>query len=375
MKRALLLFAGLSGLAGGLACAEAPHGEWRLQHNTQQAGDTGPLAQAHRLSPRVPDGATDSAQVDLELAGRWRFLQANALLRHDTEGHRTSSRFNELYASHDSGAWGFSAGKRILGWDVGQAFRPNDLVQQEVRRVLFPNTLEGRPLVQVEHFDATRATSLVWAQLSDTHERAWAARHYQRIGSTDAYAFARLGPTSGPTLGASAAWVVGEAWGFTASSRWMQRHATAFDATAGAAWQAMAGATWTGAAQQSVLVEAWHDGSAPRDTQWRAWQQRNAALAHDPFALAAQANALQPQRLRQDNLFIRLAWQPGPWTWSADLLWMPEDQGRIVTLTGQWQGDRWKFYGALRHQGGPAGALAAQLPQRQAAVLAAVWAF
>lgn len=385
MSAGLRALAAACALVAGTVAAEPVRGELRLQHTEQAAGADGPLAQAHRLSPHVPDGGDRSTLAEAELAGRWRFVQADLLWRQDLDGGATTFRVNELYASHDHGAWGVSAGKRILGWDVGQAFRPNDLVQQEVRRALFPTTLEGRELLQVEHFDDTGATSLVWVQPQHTDtpalapvestESAWAARHYQRLGSTDLYGFARVGRHSGPTVGASAAWVLGDAWGFTASTRWLQRHATALDPDAGTAWQAMAGATWTGAAQQSVLVEAWHDGSAPRDTQWQRWQQRNADQPHDPALLAAQASALQPNRLRQDNVFLRLAWQPGAWTWSADLLWMPADQGRIVTVTGQWQGDRWRLHAALRRYAGPASSLVAQLPQRQAAVLAAVWPF
>lgn len=366
------------------ALADEWHGELRLQHNAQQAARIGPLARAHQLSPRVPDGSGSTTLAEAELGGRWRLLQGNLLLQQDVTNGATRTRLNELYASHEVGAWGLSGGKRILGWDVGQAFRPNDLVQQEVRRALFATTLEGRELLQVEHFGAASATSLVWVQPQHTpeparapielNESAWAARHYLRLGSADLYAFARLGRHSGPTVGTSAAWVIGDAWGFTASARWMQRHATAFDPAAGAAWQAMAGVTWTGEAQQSLLVEAWHDGSAPSGADWQRWAQHQAVLV-DPFPLAAQATVLQPNRLRQDNLFMRASWQPGPWTWSADLLWMPQDDGRIVTLSGQWQGDRWKLYGAWRSSTGPAGSLAAQLPQHHAAVLAAIWAF
>src|SRR5438445_2388540 len=80
------------------------------------------------------------------------------------EGQATSStaRFNELYASGDFGAWQMSAGKKVVGWDVGYGFRPNDVVQQEQRRTLLTLTQEGRPLLQLERFDAETASSLVW---------------------------------------------------------------------------------------------------------------------------------------------------------------------------------------------------------------------
>ena len=54
------------------------------------------------------------------------------------------------------------AGKKVVGWDVGHGFRPNDVVQQETRRTLLSATPEGRPLLQLEHFGAESALSLVW---------------------------------------------------------------------------------------------------------------------------------------------------------------------------------------------------------------------
>lgn len=388
MKRAFI--------SGWIACATLSAsaadfgGELRLQRNWQAASSDGPLPQAHALQPLIPSGAANSSRAEAELHGRWQALNVNALLRQDHPdggSRQTRSRFNELYLAHEQGAWGASLGKKIVSWDVGQAFRPNDVVQQEDRRTLYPTTLEGREVVQVEHYGADAASSLVWVQPQRwgegatapvaSNESAWAARHYQRLGALDLHGFARLGRHSGPSLGAAAAWVADDAWSLTASARWLQRHATAFNPQAGATTQLLLGASWTGEQQQSLMIEAWHDGSNPSDADWRAWQQRNATLqaAHDPLALASQASALQANRLRQDNVFLRLAWQPGAWTWLFDTLWMPADHGRMVTVSGQWQGDRWKLYGALRRFAGPDGSLVAQLPQRQAAVLALVWPF
>jgi hypothetical protein len=60
----------------------------------------------------------------------------NALLAHERPAGgsgRDASRLNELHAAWDLGAWQLAAGKKVLGWDVGYAFRPNDVVQQEAR--------------------------------------------------------------------------------------------------------------------------------------------------------------------------------------------------------------------------------------------------
>ena len=53
----------------------------------------------------------------------------------------------QLSAEH--GAWAFSAGKKVLGWDVGFGFRPNDVVQQEARRSLLHHVTRDANLLHV----------------------------------------------------------------------------------------------------------------------------------------------------------------------------------------------------------------------------------
>lgn len=293
----------------------------------------------------------------------------------------------------------------MVSWDVGHGFRPNDVVQQERRRSLFTEPLEGRPLLQWEHFDADRAWTLVWvnpqrlnaadARSRGAGESAFAARLYQRAGAADLHAFARVGAHTGASAGAALAWVATDALALHASLRALQRHdgwtlaATPRDGgnpwsqtLHGAASQALLGVQWTGRAQQSVLAEWWHDGTAPSAGAWRDWRRRNAALATAALPaearaglLAWQAAPLDGASLQRDNAFVRLAWQPAPWQLSLDLLWQPADGGRSATAALQWQGDRVTLDLALRVLGGPSGALLVQLPQRRSAVAVLRWAF
>jgi len=284
-------------------------------------------------------------------------------------------------------------------------------VQQQERRTLLSLTPEGRPLLQLEHFGADSATSLVWVnperlnEVDDAQrgarESALAARWYGRSGALDGHLFGRVGQHTGGSLGAAAAWVATDELELHASARVLQRHdGWSLDPAAGNApvranpWrqatlggtaQWLLGASWTGALQQSVLVEAWHDGTALSDAGWDAWSTRNAALtsiAAQPALrlpaagnLAWQASPFTADNLRRDNLFVRLAWQPEHWQLSLDALLTPQDRGRILTAAVQWQGDRLRLNAAWRVYGGAADSLFAQLPQRRAGVLSASWAF
>ncbi len=404
------------------AVGTGPSGELHLRWDDRQANDAGPLAAANQLQPGIAPPTPAAATVEALLRHTWRTrlggqplaLAGEALAWHQRSerGASTGSlRLNELQLSAEHGAWAFSAGKKVLGWDVGFGFRPNDVVQQEARRSLVARPLEGRPLLQIDHFGADSATTLVWAQPQHLHhsladspgaeESALALRHYQRSGAVDWHGFARLGRHTGASLGAALAWVATDSVAVHASLRQLQRH-TAWAGLpdpagtlarqdpwqrtlAGAATQALVGLQWTGEARHSLLLEAWHDGTAPAAGAWRAWGAHQAGLLASPAPaatragnLAWQATPFDQTSLQRNNLFARWSLQPdeqAAWQLALDVLWHPADGGRSTTASLQWQGDRLRIDAALRQLGGPVDALLAQLPQRRSAVLAATWSF
>lgn len=295
---------------------------------------------ANRASPFVNAMPASGALLATELRASGHGLSTVLTLQQQRlQGQATDSRawVNELVASHDGGAWQFSAGKKMVAWDVGYGFRPNDLVQQEERRTLLSSTPEGRPLLMAEHFSAETAWSLVWvnptqaAEQSGTQEPALAARLYQRAGAVDWHGFARVGAHTGASVGAAAAWVASDALELHGSAHYRNR----------AESKALIGGTWTHQSQLSVLAEVWWDGAA------------------------------QIQR----NVYARLAWEIEAWQPSLDLLYTPFDGGRMVTAALLWKGDRVQLQGGLRRYGGPVNALLMQLPMRQQMYLAGAWVF
>lgn len=405
--------------AGGTAQAdEGPQLELRLQAQQNVDSSRGPLAAADRLQP----GLTSSAASTLVAEAEWRHtlhlrlgeqrlaLGTNLVARsvHRPGGDAdTQARVNELHATTDAGGWSLTAGKRVLGWDVGYGFRPNDVVQQEARRTLVSATPEGRPMLQAEHFEAESALSLVWVNpqhLNSASTRTWggqesalALRGYRRDGAVDWHFFGRLGEHTRASAGLAVAWVATDETELHASWRVMQRHdgwrfasgagnepvaATPWAmATQGGAHQWLLGLSWTGQQQQGVMVEAWHDGTALADHDWTVWLARNRALAASPAPataragnLAWQTTPLDAPNLRRDNLFVRLSWQPDPWQLTLDVLLHPADRGLVTTAGLSWQGDRWKLSSSLRWLGGAAGSVVAQLPQRRQWVMTAQWA-
>jgi len=378
------------------------------------SADAGPLAQANALQPGTAavDGSTTTLQAELRASGTLGVvgLQATATVQaQQLEGSsgQTDSGFNEAYASGTALGWQWSAGKKVVSWDVGYGFRPNDVVQQEVRRTLAPETLEGRPLLMAEHFDADTAWSLVWVNptqvpsATGAQEAALAARVYWRAGAVDWHGFARQGEHTGGSVGAAASWVASDALELHASLRAYQHADSSASVVTGTGWvasnpwrttltdtgqQILIGGTWTHESQVSLLVEAWHDDTALTDAQWTAWTARNQAL---PLWLArgvpagAVAGNLAWQgkafgvanSLRQDNLFARLSWQHERWQTALDVLYTPADQGAIATASVLWTGDHFKLEAGLRAHGGPDDAVVRQLPVQHQGYVVGTWAF
>jgi hypothetical protein len=379
----------------------------------RQTAATGPLAHAHALYGGIAADQPSEGAAQLQMQGstQWAGLQwhadvlAQAQRPEGGPGH-TQAAVLEAYAAGQAVAWQWTAGRKVVGWDVGYGFRPNDLVQQEQRRTLVSQPLQGRPVLMAEQFGAESAWSLVAVNpttgrdATGPGEGALAARWYQRLGSADAYAFARWGRRTQGSVGAAWSWVASDALELHASLRHLARFDTWQDAsasagalanaspwralTAGAAQQLLLGGTWTNAEQVSVLLEAWHDGTAPSRGQWKRWANRNAALQHlgavgAPAVAVASNLAWQTQAfsaspsLHRQNLFARLAWTTGPWESALDLLYHPADGGRLITASLAWKGDRLRLEGGLRTSAGPGTAVVRQLPVQQQAYVQAVW--
>ncbi len=386
-------------------------GQVRLQWDERRDSPQGPLAQANALVPGTAATPASGATLEALLRASGRGWNASATLQQQTRESGAAQHrawFNELVATHDAGSWQFSAGKKIVAWDVGYAFRPNDVVQQEERRTLVSSLAEGRPVLMAEHFGADTAWSLVWVNPTKdraargAQEPALAARAYGRQGSVDWHGFARAGARTAGSVGGAVAWVASDALELHASARYLSRYdSKVFNAASDAGvvratpWadstrthttQALIGGTWTHESQLSVLAEAWWDGTALSDGQWAQWQERNDRLAWLPPRflgasaiagnMAWQADAFgASSSLRRRNLFLRLSWEHEGWQPSLDLLYHPADKGRIVTAALLWKGDRMQVQAGARFHGGPARAVLAQLPIRRQFYLAGTWSF
>ncbi len=326
-----------------------------------------------------PYGVQDSVRRigSVEASGQFAGPMASTiravLSARDESDHGGIAVLNELSFDRALGPGFVTVGKKVLSWDVGYAFRPLDVVQQQDRRAINAPTLEGVPLVAWEVFDASRALTVV---LSNPGHRkaeqprddgALALRLYRRdaASSRDEYLVLRASDRNGLEGGASFSQVEGEALELHGSILFQQRHDTWITSLPGAAgqaqggpmqqpgkpaWQsfsgggkALAGMTWTTEGKFSVLAEAWLDRTGAS--------------------------------LRQRNLLLRASQNWEDVELAGDLLWMPEDGGLVSSLALAWTHGPWSATASLRGYGGRAHSTARLLPVRQLAVVTLSHAF
>ncbi len=386
-------------------------GQVRGLVNSYSSNSVSPLAIANQLVPGLLSKNTQLGVVETELRASGKSINAVATVQGQiNDGGRTQATawLNELYGSLGDGAWQFSAGKKTIAWDVGYGFRPNDVVAQEKRRSLISTTVIGKPLASLDYFTANTSATLVWvnpghaATTDIADEQALAARVYHRAGGVDLHGFGRYGQKSGGSLGTAASWVATDEMEIHGSVRFMQRNTGLRmntdpallqrtsrwqNSTQNNVVQAMLGANYTTESQHSFFLEAWWDGTALSDREWLDWNRRNLTLQGSVnylpqmqqiigYNLAWQNQALSASgNIRRKNVFARWSWQKNDWQPSLDILWTPEDNGRIITATLGWQGDRISINGGLRMYGGPGKAIVAQLPDSKTAYVSATWAF
>lgn len=287
---------------------------------------------------------------------RWQYnapwqnaLRGVVSARHESGGSSGSDGtrmvLNELSLERPLGGGFLTAGKKVMSWEVGYAFRPLDVVQQEDRRTLNPVTLEGVPMLAWEAFDADRALTVVLSNLGRSRagqprdDGSLAVRLYRQNGARDEYAVLRLSSRNGVEGGVSFSQVATPEFELHGSVLLQQRHDVWLTSrTAPPRWQrggdsgdngggkALAGFTWTNEAKFSLLGEAWLDRTAPT----------------------------RPYR-QQRNVLLRAAQNSGDFDVSADILWQPQNGSKITSVAMSWKPGPWLFSASLRRYGGIAG--------------------
>ena len=362
--------------------------------------------------------AHDRARTELEMRTAWHGINLVATARYNAKaGAKPDNELliNELYVEPTLFGERYSLGKKILSWDVGFGFRPLDVIQQENRRSLFASTLEGVPYLAWEKFTAEEAWMLVLANPgrgtagSPEHDESLALKYFRRIENTDVHAVLRVSGRNRLEAGASFSSVAGEGLEWHASLLQQARyekttntlvHRSGLPLSASDPYvtqslrqgrKALLGATWTGESGFSLLGEAWYDRSAQSADAWHAaadLARRQASLlglsgmSGIPQSavlgnLATGTRAFERPNLLRKNLLLRLSHRTEGESFepAIDMLYTPEDDGRVVTASLGYEADHIRIDAGLRVYGGRADSAYRLLPEKRVAYVALQLAF
>ncbi|MBI3525102.1 MAG: hypothetical protein HY066_11415 [Betaproteobacteria bacterium] len=359
--------------------------------------------------------AHDRARTELEMRSAWSGVNLVATaLSSAQEGGKPDNELlvNELY--YDTTLFGqrFSLGKKILSWDVGFGFRPLDVIQQENRRSIFPSTLEGVPYLAWEKFTADEAWMLLLANPGRgrtgiaKNDESLALKYFRHDGNTDAHALLRFSQRYRLEAGIAFSSVVADGleWhGSLLQQTQYEKSANTLASRPGPPLSAtdpyltqtlrqgrktLLGATWTGESGVSLLVESWYDRNAYSAAEWRAaasLAQRQAALLGNPHipetavlgSLAYGTRDFARPNLLKKNLLLRLSQRSESDSFepAIDMLYTPEDGGRVVTASLGFDANNTRVDAGLRVYGGRAGSAYRLLPEKRVAYLALQVAF
>ncbi len=350
--------------------------------------------------PTVPERYPASRQ-DLEVRAQEGGAFIQSTLRWQTErGAEPEARYiaNQFYYDGSLGeGLNWTAGKKVLTWGVGFAFRPLDVVQREDRRKVNQPALVGRPLLAMEYFTASDAWTVAWVNPtrgedgSDRQDEALALRWYRFDGNDDLHAVMRFSRKRKVEGGVGATRVVGDEWSFHGAALYGRRYTKTLNALTEDSdlfasanpmteevkyngIKAVAGVQWTGKSGWSALAEAYYDADAYSRDEWRRLdnltsRQIMAASLVPPLAvegnIAWSSQAYLNTNLLRENVLLRLAYDDSdgfkPY---VELLMTPRDWGMALTAGFAYERDRQRFSGGIRYLGGANDSVYARAPEK-----------
>ncbi len=309
------------------------------------------------------DEQVNNLEADLLIRTGGLTTQAG-LIVDDSSNDRNQGYLYELFYDGSIAGFDYSIGKKRVGFGVGYAYRPLDMIQQEQRQTLRSIVVEGVPLISVERFSDTGNVGLLYVNHltvnegnSSTGDEEWAVRGYNLLDNTDLQWLIHQDSSRKTSVAAGFSWVGGESLELHGSFRLQSKYDTtpaySYDVVTQMAIEnrmketsgvvALVGMTWTFRNGLSLIGEYWQDQMAPDTSFWNAvlsdlsyLKSGGAITAQNAAAMASLTQRINygysQSNVVQKNLFLRLSYD-GVWADpSVDILYHPDDRGYGVTV-------------------------------------------
>jgi hypothetical protein len=340
-----------------------------------------------------------SLRNDFELRFQWNKVTAQAGLRLKSrhEDSSVSSDLNQLYYDDKNDQFSWTVGKKVISWGVGHAFRPLDVIQHEDRRAINSASLVGVPLILVEKFSNTDALSWVWTNPlngRDTgrDDESFAFRYFQFSDEFDFHVVGRFSRSKRVEIGLGGAYIINGNMSLFGSVIYAERYFKDINTLSDGrgiysytdplekqfysdGFRADIGFQWTGNSGIGLLLEAWYDGEAYSQSDWKrltALTKRQIALSDSVPGYVLQSNiawsakAFANDNLVRENFLVRLSYDDSdgfkPY---IDLLFAPSDGGLMTTAALAYEKNYQRYSLGFRHYGGKKGSVFHDAPERE----------
>ena len=309
-------------------------------------------------------------------------LEANQILL-ENEDNQYENTVNELYYDFTLLGQDFTIGKKTTSWGVGYGFRPLDVIQQEDRRLLYNETLEGMPLVSWSHFSENWSVKFLYTSSSrndfgnDLAEESLVSNFQTYWKETDIHSLLRISEKNRYELGMGFSNVVNDQLEFHGSFLYQKRYTKLInslsqDSSSQLAAQnpmeiqqfenglkALLGFTWSTIGGLSIIGEVWYDENAYSKEEWGdlfdlTTNQRQLLGASSDLDLSVYSNILasslsfRQTSVQQKNVFLRINYVKSEWSSGVEGLLTPQDHGWILTTFIEWEGNQHRLQSGIR---------------------------
>ncbi|MDR3214365.1 MAG: hypothetical protein LBT71_10690 [Azoarcus sp.] len=332
-----------------------------------------------------------SLKNELELRVQWDKIIIQSTL--SDKGYSNLSYINQLYYDDAVGFLNFTFGKKVISWGVGHAFRPLDVIQHENRRAINTSALIGVPLISVEKITPSDALTVVWANPFVDHDRnkneSVAFRYYLFSDNYDFHFVGQYSRKNKTETGLGATRIANENISLFGSILYAQRYSNIKNSLILTdniysevdpmeireytdAVRANIGLQWTGNSGFGILLEAYYDGEAYSQSDWRRLdrltkeQVASGLVSREVMAgnVAWSSAAFYQDNLVRENYFMRLSYDnANGFKSSFDLLLAPKDGGVIATIELMYEKNTQRYRLGIRHYGGKADSVFYNIPE------------
>jgi hypothetical protein len=307
------------------------------------------------------------------------FLGSVKNLYKEDQDLETKGHLNELYYNFNLANFDISLGKKIISWGVGYGFRPLDIYEDKSQLSTDQTNSYGEKQIAVDYFyDLSNVSFVVVNPFSEKekgedNKRSFAIRYFSSFDDFDIQSVLSYDDENKRKFGSGIVFIVTD--GLSLHGSLLHSDKIYKDIHNGIVLNTsypyvkkeytnsltfLYGGNWTIGDSHNFIFEYWFNDKTKSKEQWSDFfvitnlqQQLQDAPLYPQEAvnnnLAYSAQAMDDAYLVQKNIYIRYEYSPDLLKIQNSILYAPDDDGYIWTLSGKKDLNSYKIYAGVRY--------------------------